>query len=740
MTAAAQTAIEAERVAQIACANCRKLLDVGHLPSFSQIKCPECGLSQIVPARFGGFWLIGKLGAGGMGVIYRAMDKELGRQVALKVMKRELGANEEFVRSFKHEAQAAAALNHPNVVQIYSFGQVEGQPYIAMELVSGGRLDEMIADGRALEETRALEIHLQVVAGLHAASEVGLVHGDIKPANILFGQNGQAKVVDFGLASFIGQQQQGGQVWGTPYYIAPEKARGQRVDYRSDIYSLGATLFHVLSGHPPFDGATPVDVVMARLTQPAPSLLTCNAELHPATAALVARMLEVEPTMRHPSYAALEIDIQAAYEAAWQPLKTATTRKTRLATALRPTPSPANRNLLIRSAIALLAVLLVAGGTLLWSAHHRQQQRRLAEAQQREQLQQAVAQGEVTFNQINNLAGLIIKLGEGLGPLEARINKQAAANTNQNTALARAALEIEKGLEIVNETTDTQALADTARQRLRDSTNFAAAQEAQRQLETYHTSLIERHNLIQAHQASAQEALAEAGKIQAQAATAARQARELAAQEAARKKAEEEARQLAAQQAAAAELERLKLVQAELDVIDAARGANSVLIGQRQFAQAAASLAKLKIAQPESQAYIQNITEAYQAMERLKEFIVEAVRNSPYPNGWITGSGARDIIKASANDGLTIALGAAGQVMVPWDQVTLTHLDRITNHYLETADLAPAVKGELKLALALICYESGIFKMAETYAEAAGQADPALKPKVQRLLPGFGEE
>ena len=134
--------IDAERVKQIICTNCQALIDVSHLPFFSRIKCPKCEMSQIVPARFGGFLLVGRLGSGGMGVIYDALDKELGRRVALKIMKKDLSASEEFVRSFKHEAQAAAALNHPNVVQIYSFGQVNGQFYIAMELVSGGRLDE----------------------------------------------------------------------------------------------------------------------------------------------------------------------------------------------------------------------------------------------------------------------------------------------------------------------------------------------------------------------------------------------------------------------------------------------------------------------------------------------------------------------------------------------------------------------------------------------------------------------
>lgn len=728
---------------QILCADCHKLLDVSHLPSFSQVKCPECGLSQIVPARFGGFLLVGKLGAGGMGVIYHAVDKELGRHVALKVMKKELGDNAEFVQSFKHEAQAAATLNHPNVVQIYSFGQVAGQPYIAMELVSGGRLDEMIGEGKILEEAKALEIHLQVVAGLLAASEVGLVHGDIKPANVLFGQNGEAKVVDFGLASFIGQQQQGAPVWGTPYYIAPEKARGQRVDFRSDIYSLGATLFHALAGEPPFEGATPVDVVMARLERPAPSLLDFNPDLHPQTVAMVARMLEVEPTMRHPSYPALQIDMEAAREAAWQPLRTATARKTRLvARPLQPQPNNLKQKLPIRLAIAFSAVALVAAGAFFWHAHHQQQLRRAAAAKQRQQLEKAITEGSIVFGRINTLATLIAQLGEGLQPLAERIKKQTAANSNLNEAVEQATLEIDTAFEIVNETSDTQAQAELARERLQASTNYLAAQEVARQLETYHNSLIKAHNLIQAHSAAASNALAKAGAVRAQLATAERQARAVAAEEAARKKALEEAKQLEQQKAAEAEQARGKLIQVELDLVDQARGENAALIAQRKFEEAAANLAKIKanFEQPEGKDYLQNVADTYAAMNRLKSFVINAIQQAPYPNGWTTGVKPRDIIKASTADGLTIALGEAGSVIIPWDQVTATQFARITNHYFESAELADGTRAELFLALAMLCYESGVFKTAETYAREAAQLNPELKSEVQRLMPGFGEE
>ncbi|MDD5677410.1 MAG: serine/threonine-protein kinase [Kiritimatiellae bacterium] len=742
VTEAGKAGIEAERVTQILCAGCGKVLDVSHLPSFTEIKCPACGMAQIVPARFGGFWLIGKLGSGGMGVIYHAMDKELGRHVALKVMKKELGANNEFVQSFKHEAQAAAALNHPNVVQIYSFGQVESQFYIAMELVSGGRLDEMIDNGVALEETRALEIHLQVVAGLRAASEAGLVHGDIKPANILFGLNGEAKVVDFGLASYIGQQQQGGAVWGTPYYIAPEKARGKRVDFRSDIYSLGATLFHVLTGQVPFDGATSTDVVMARLNQPAPNLLDINPDLHPETAALVARMLEVDPSMRHPSYPALQINMEAALEASRKPLKKSTSSMTAMMNFKGFREPMFNRKFLVRAGIGLAAVVVLAAIAGVVYASHRHQLRIKAEAAERQQMAKALEQGEATAARINALAELITQLGAPVQPLADRINKIAAANTNLNTAAARAALEIDVALDILNDTDDTMAMADVAYQRLQAAKTYAAMHEPSRQLESYFNIMIERQNVIKERKAAAEQVMADAGKILAQAAAAANQAREAAAQKAAREKAAKAAQELAIKQAAEAERQRPRMIQLELDMVDRVRGANSTLIAQRKFNNAAEKIVEIKgnLTQPEAQAYLKNVQDSYAAMAKLKAFIIAAIQKAPYRNGWTTSGTARDIIKANDKQGLTITLGTSGSIAIAWDQVTVGQLVKIANYYMGTAGLTDEARAEMILNTALFCYENGVFKTAETYAIEAGKMNPALKSEALRLMPGFAEE
>jgi predicted Ser/Thr protein kinase len=305
--------ILADHVEKIACANCGHHLDVSSLPIFTLFNCPECHIQQMVPGKLGNFLLLEELGRGGMGVVYRGVDQALGRPVAIKVMHKSLGDDPQFLENFLREARAAAAINHRNVVQIFSFGREKGQPYLVMELVDGGRLDTYISSSQPLTELQALEICLEVAEGLKAAHEAGLMHGDIKPANILFDKKGLAKVADFGLASFIRQQKAGDRdIWGTPFYIAPEKARRLKSDQRADIYSLGATMFHALTIRPPFDGDTPTEVVLARLQLPPPDISTVRLDLHPETVHIINRMLMPDTLMRYPNYASLISDLTAA--------------------------------------------------------------------------------------------------------------------------------------------------------------------------------------------------------------------------------------------------------------------------------------------------------------------------------------------------------------------------------------------------------------------------------------------
>ena len=252
----------------------------------------------------GNFLLERELGAGGMGGVYMGRDKMLDRPVAVKVMLKEYGADAEFVEKFKKEAQAAAKLIHPNIAQIYSYGICDGMPYIAMELVAGGSLDSLMkhAEGGKTDVPRVMKICQQVAQALQCASDQGYVHGDVKPENILLDANGNAKLVDFGLA---GMQKDTSEIWGTPYYISPEKVKQEVVDYRADMYSLGGTLFHALTGKPPFDGEDVSAVVKARFTDLPPKPSSIRPELSPQIDALVMKMLAFKKEDRFPSFEAL---------------------------------------------------------------------------------------------------------------------------------------------------------------------------------------------------------------------------------------------------------------------------------------------------------------------------------------------------------------------------------------------------------------------------------------------------
>ncbi len=301
--------IATDPVEEFKCSQCGCIIDVSGLPAFTQVECPDCSTIEAVPARLGNFLLLKLLGMGGMGGVYYAKDTSLGRFVAIKVMLKSLGDDAEFIETFRREAQAVAKLNHPNIAQIYSFGQEKGQPYIVMELVSGDRVDDMLEAQGGLPQTLAMRIALEVAEGLSAADEAGLVHGDIKPENILLDTKGHAKVVDFGLATVAHAAASEG-IWGTPYYIAPEKIRRQKVDARADIYSLGATLYHIITGSPPFEGETPVEVVKARIEHPPPDIKETLTNINDKVASVITRMLATERTERYPTYKSLISDLK----------------------------------------------------------------------------------------------------------------------------------------------------------------------------------------------------------------------------------------------------------------------------------------------------------------------------------------------------------------------------------------------------------------------------------------------
>lgn len=250
------------------------------------------------------FMLERELGRGGMGGVYLGRDIMLDRPVAVKVMQKQYGEDADFLMKFKKEAQAAAKLIHPNIAQIYSYGVVDNMPYIAMELVAGGSLQQLMnnAPEGKTDITRVLKICEQVAQALRCAADQGLVHGDIKPDNILLDANGNAKIVDFGLA---GMQKDTAEIWGTPYYIAPEKLKKEQVDYRADMYNLGGTLYHALTGVAPFEGPDANAVVRKRFEGLPKKPSEVRPEIPSAVDGLVMKMLEVDKKDRYPTFEAL---------------------------------------------------------------------------------------------------------------------------------------------------------------------------------------------------------------------------------------------------------------------------------------------------------------------------------------------------------------------------------------------------------------------------------------------------
>ena len=269
-------------------------------------------------SRLSHYTLSGHLGAGGMGVVYRAIDARLNRSVALKVIASEVSADPQRQQRFVREARAASTLTHPNIVTIYDIGEAEGVNFIAMELVSGQSLERLMHEGRLTVE-RVVDLGLQIASALEAAHAVGIVHRDIKPANIMVTESGQVKVLDFGLAKRLdGIEAEGattvaatfaseaGLVLGTMAYMSPEQARGEPVDGRSDVFSLGAVLYEGLAGHRAFSRETSLNTLAAILSEQPPPIETSRKGVPSGLAELVADCLKKDRDQRPSARAAFD--------------------------------------------------------------------------------------------------------------------------------------------------------------------------------------------------------------------------------------------------------------------------------------------------------------------------------------------------------------------------------------------------------------------------------------------------
>lgn len=298
-----------------ACPTCGGVMDVSACAPYSKVVCPSCSTPIRVRTEFDHFTLRKQIGEGGMSRVFLALDRTLNREVALKILNSDLSKDSERITQFEREARITAAISHPNVVKVFSVGNDQGHFFIAMEFVPFGSLDEMIGKHGRVAEGKVLEMAEQLTHGLKAAFDAGLIHRDIKPGNILFSQDGTAKVVDFGLALVIDQEDENKEIWATPYYVPPEKLHKKPEDFRGDIYSLGASLFHALAGQPPYSADT-ASLDELKLIKDRPVSLELFApHVSSETCALIDRMMARKPNDRYKDYKELMEHIRFARQA-----------------------------------------------------------------------------------------------------------------------------------------------------------------------------------------------------------------------------------------------------------------------------------------------------------------------------------------------------------------------------------------------------------------------------------------
>src|SRR5450755_3822899 len=283
----------------------------------------------------GHYHILGKIGAGGMGEVYRARDSKLGREVALKVLPPDMARDPERLARFQREARAVAALNHPHIVTIYSVEELDGVHFLTMELVEGQSLDRRISEN-GLPLDQIVEIASALADSLAAAHEKGIVHRDLKPANVMVTGDGRVKVLDFGLAKDVSAEKSGdatltsaghtqaGMVMGTPAYMSPEQTSGRPLDHRTDIFSLGVVLHEMATGRRPFEGTSSAELISAILRDTPPSVTDLRSDLPSDLARIIRRCLEKDP--RHRLQTARDVSNE------FRDLSRQTSRKTATAT------------------------------------------------------------------------------------------------------------------------------------------------------------------------------------------------------------------------------------------------------------------------------------------------------------------------------------------------------------------------------------------------------------------------
>ncbi|MFC7440121.1 protein kinase domain-containing protein [Laceyella putida] len=249
----------------------------------------------------GRYQVLGRIGGGGMAVVYKGKDLLLDRYVAIKVMNRSFSHDQDSVRRFIREAKAAASMSHANIVNVYDVGREDSIYYMVMEYVKGPSLMDMIQKRGRFEPKETIEIAIQICEGLHHAHQKGIIHRDIKPHNILVAPGNQYKVTDFGISYFprVSAITQTGYVMGSVHYFSPEQASGAKVSAASDLYSVGVVLYEMLTGRVPFNGGNSVSIALKHIHDPVPDPLTFNKEIPPALCEVVHRALTKDPEQRY---------------------------------------------------------------------------------------------------------------------------------------------------------------------------------------------------------------------------------------------------------------------------------------------------------------------------------------------------------------------------------------------------------------------------------------------------------
>jgi serine/threonine-protein kinase len=273
----------------------------------------DASATSLAGQRIGGYRIIERVGRGGMGTVYKAEQVDLQRIVALKVISEEHTKDKDFVELFIHEARAAAKLNHPNIVQVYDVKRHNEYYYFSMEFVSGGSVQEILNKQKKISADQSVQMVLDAARGLDYAHKKGIIHRDVKPDNLMIAETGMIKIGDMGLARGLEEKigpEEETSVIGTPHYIAPEQVLGRPADFRSDIYSLGATAYRMLAGVTPFSAPSVRDLVNKKVREDAASIVEHSPEVPKSVAEIVARMMARDPERRYQNMGEVIVDLE----------------------------------------------------------------------------------------------------------------------------------------------------------------------------------------------------------------------------------------------------------------------------------------------------------------------------------------------------------------------------------------------------------------------------------------------